>query len=122
MLDVREVTPTDVENRVFTDCVWVRSAVALADDAIVQRCALAYLSDLGSGFGQQARAVLGMGGPSIDHAMWFHDPIRADEWVLLDLQPLKAGYGRGTYHGSLRSESGTLGATIAQETLLIPVP
>ncbi len=122
LLDVREVTPTDFANHVFTDCVWVRSATPLGDDPLVHIGALTYLSDLGSGFGQQDRAVLGLGGPSIDHAMWFQDPIRADEWVLLDLGPVKARAGRGVYQGSLRDRSGRLGATLLQETLLLPAP
>ena len=120
MLEVREVTPTDFSAGVFTDCVWVRSAVALGDDPIVQQAGLAYLSDLGTGFGQQAKEIIGKGGPSIDHSMWFQEPIKADQWVLLDLRPIKARAGRGAYHGSLRDQGGNLGATIYQEHLLLP--
>jgi len=120
ILDVREVTPTDLANALYTDCIWVRSSVPLGDDPTLQRAALAYLSDLGSGFGQLDKTMIGSPGPSIDHAMWFHEPIRADEWVLLDLQPVKAAAGRSTYQGSMRDQHGRLGATIAQETLLIP--
>jgi acyl-CoA thioesterase-2 len=121
LVDVREVTPTDFAKHKFTDCIWVRSSVALSDDPIVQRAALAYMSDLGSGFGQVDKSTLGFPGPSIDHAMWFHEPIRADDWVLLDLRPIKAGTGRSTYQGSIRDEAGRLGATLAQETLLLPM-
>ena len=120
LLEVREVTPTNFEQGVFTDCVWVRSRASLGDDPVLQRAGLTYLSDLGTGFGQQDRALLGHGGPSIDHSVWFHEPIRADEWVLLDLRPLKARAGRGTYQGSLRDEWGHLGATICQEQLMVP--
>jgi acyl-CoA thioesterase II len=120
LLEVREVTPTNFEQGVFTDCVWVRSRASLGDDLVLQRAGLTYLSDLGTGFGQQDRALLGHGGPSIDHSVWFHEPIRADEWVLLDLRPLKARAGRGTYQGSLRDEWGYLGATICQEQLMVP--
>jgi acyl-CoA thioesterase-2 len=120
LLEVREVTPTDFVQGVFTDCAWVRSAVPLGEDPLVQRAGLTYLSDLGSGFGQQDRELVGRGGPSIDHSMWFHEPIRADDWVLLDLRPVKARAGRGVYHGSLRDRGGVLGATIYQEHLLLP--
>jgi acyl-CoA thioesterase-2 len=120
LLEVREVTPTDFANHVFTDCVWVRSAAALADDPVLHVGALTYLSDLGSGFGQQDRAVLGRGGPSIDHSMWFQDPIRADDWVLLDLRPVQARAGRGVYRGTLRDRAGRLGASLLQEMLLLP--
>ena len=58
------------------------------------------------------------GGPSIDHSLWFHEPIRADEWMLLELWPLKASGSRGVYSGSLRSEDGRLGVLLTQEMLL----
>jgi acyl-CoA thioesterase len=44
--------------------------------------------------------------------------IRADEWMLLELWPLKASSSRGVYSGSLRSEDGRLGAILTQEMLL----
>jgi acyl-CoA thioesterase-2 len=85
----------------------------------MHRAGLTYLSDLGSGFGQQ-KAIIGRGGPSIDHSVWFQHGIRADDWVLVDLRPIKAWGGRGAYHGSLRDRSGALGATLYQEHLLLP--
>jgi acyl-CoA thioesterase-2 len=120
LLDVRPVTPTDFLKGVFTDCLWVKSAVSLGDDPLLHRAGLTYLSDLGTGFGQQDRALVGRGGPSIDHSVWFQEDIRADEWVLVDLRPVKARSARGCYHGSLRDRSGALGATIYQEQLLLP--
>jgi len=119
LLEVREVTPTDFTRGVFTDCLWVRSVATLGEDPLVHRAGLTYLSDLGSGFGQQ-QALIGRGGPSIDHSMWFQADIRADDWVLVDLRPVKAVGGRGTYHGSLRDRRGLLGATVYQEHLLLP--
>ncbi|MGP0028984.1 MAG: acyl-CoA thioesterase [Acidimicrobiales bacterium] len=120
MLEVREVTPTDFVKGVFTDCVWVRSAASLGDDPLQHRAGLIYLSDLGTGFGQQDASLIGRGGPSIDHSMWFQEDIRADDWVLLDLRPVKARSARGSYHGSLRDRHGALGATIYQEHLMLP--
>jgi hypothetical protein len=52
--------------------------------------------------------------------MWFQENIRADDWVLVDLRPVKARSARGSYHGSLRDRHGVLGATIYQEHLLLP--
>ncbi len=120
LIDVREVTPTDFLKGVFTDCVWVRSVASLGDDPLLHRAGLTYLSDLGTGFGQQHRSLIGRGGPSIDHSLWFHENIRADDWVLVDLRPVKARSARGAYHGSLRDRHGTLGATVYQEQLLLP--
>jgi len=52
--------------------------------------------------------------------MWFQENIRADDWVLVDLRPVKARSARGLYQGSLRDRHGALGATINQEQLLLP--
>jgi acyl-CoA thioesterase II len=120
LIEVREVTPTRVgEGQIrHSDLLWVRAASPLPDDPLVHACALAYISDLGSGFGQVDVPGLPAGGPSIDHSLWFHEMIRADEWMLLELWPLKASSSRGVYSGSLRSEDGRLGAILTQEMLL----
>ena len=120
ILEVREVTPTDFLKGVFSDCMWVRSSASLGDDPLMHMAGLTFLSDLGTGFGQQDRKLVGRGGPSVDHSVWFQDDIRADEWVLVDLRPVKARSARGCYHGSLRDSRGRLGATLYQEQLLLP--
>jgi acyl-CoA thioesterase-2 len=120
LVELREVTPTRIGGGQVrhSDRLWVRAAAALPDDPLLHACAVAYVSDLGSGFGQLEVEGLAAGGPSIDHSLWFHTPIRADEWMLLELWPLKAANARGVYHGSLRSRTGVLGAVFAQEMLL----
>jgi acyl-CoA thioesterase-2 len=120
LVELREVTPTRIDDGQVrhSDRLWVRAAAALPDDPLVHACAVAYVSDLGSGFGQLEVEGLAAGGPSIDHSLWFHTPVRADEWMLLELWPLKAASARGVYHGSLRSQTGVLGAVFAQEMLL----
>lgn len=95
-------------------------ALRAAGDRLVHACALTYLSDLSSGFGQVQATGFPRGGPSIDHAMWFPDRVRADDWVLLDLWPSKAGGARGVYLGCVRDRHGTLGAMLSQEMLLRP--
>lgn len=120
LVEVREVTPTRIgDGQVrHSDSLWVRASSPLPDDPLVHACAVTYVSDLGSGFGQVDVPGLPAGGPSIDHSLWFHDPIRADEWMLLELWPMKASGSRGVYSGSLRSEDGCLGAVLTQEMLL----
>jgi acyl-CoA thioesterase-2 len=120
LVEVREVTPTRIgDGQVrHSDSLWVRASSPLPDDPLVHACAAAYVSDLGSGFGQVEVPNLSAGGPSIDHSLWFHDPIRADEWMLLELWPLKASGSRGVYSGSLRSRDGSLGVLLTQEMLL----
>ena len=121
IIDVMDVTPFDLATGRFPDCMWVRTKDPLPEDPIMNAGALVFLSDLGSGFGQVDAGLAGRGGPSIDHALWFQEPIRADEWVLLDLEPVKAWSARGTYHGSMRDQGGRLGATVYQEHLLLPM-
>lgn len=118
-IDVREVTLTEwVDDRqLFTDCLWIRTSARLPDDPLVHACALVYLSDLGTGFGRMAKEI-GVGGPSIDHTLSFHLPVRADDWVLLDMHPRKATGVRGYYDGTLRDREGTLAAVLTQECLL----
>ena len=122
LLDIAEVTTTDLmaDRPRHTDRLWVRVAAPLPDDRVLQACALAYVSDLGSGFGQIVDDALPPGGPSIDHALWLHDPIRVDDWVILEMWPDKAGGSRGVYHGTVRDRDGRLGAMLAQEMLLRP--
>jgi acyl-CoA thioesterase-2 len=120
LVDVREVTPTRIgDGQVrHSDSLWVRASAPLPEDPLTHACAVAYVSDLGSGFGQVEVQGLPAGGPSIDHSLWFHEPIRADQWMLLELWPLKASGSRGVYGGSLRSEDGRLGVLLTQEMLL----
>jgi acyl-CoA thioesterase-2 len=120
LVDVREITPTRISDGQVrhSDRLWVRAASGLGDDPLVHACALVYVSDLGSGFGQVDAPGIPAGGPSIDHSVWFHESIRADEWMLLELWPLKSMRARGVYGGSLRAEDGVLGAVLTQEMLL----
>jgi acyl-CoA thioesterase-2 len=120
LVDVREVVPTRIAdgNVRHSDLLWVRATGELGDDPLVHACALVYISDLGSGFGQVDVPNLSPGGPSIDHSLWFDAPLRADEWMLLELWPMKASSARGVYGGSLRGQDGRLGAVFTQEMLL----
>ena len=80
---------------------------------------LTYLSDVGHRAGEAAdRAVVG--GPSLDHAVWFHHAARMDDWVLVDLVPLAAAGARGFYTGTVHDRDGRLLATIAQEHVMRP--
>ncbi|HMC39134.1 MAG TPA: acyl-CoA thioesterase domain-containing protein [Acidimicrobiales bacterium] len=97
--------------------MWVSTHRPLPDDPVLHACVLAYASDLGSGFGDGVVPGIPRGGPSIDHALWFHEPLRMDEWVLLEMWPLKAGGGRGLYTGMVQDRAGRVGAMLTQEVL-----
>ena len=118
LVETREVTRLNDVHHGASDCLWARVPSSMPDDPILHACALTYVSDYGGGFVLLDVPDLPLGGPSIDHVIWFHQPVRADEWVLLDLHPDRASDGRGSYRGTLRSRDGTLAAVLAQENLL----
>jgi acyl-CoA thioesterase-2 len=97
--------------------IWARVKGELPDDPIVHACALTYLSDVGSGFADGTVPGVPRGGPSIDHAVWFHLPLRVDDWILLDSWPLKTIGSRGLYEGSMHDRQGRLGGLLMQEVL-----
>lgn len=105
--------------------VWVRTAGPLPDDPILHRAVLAYLSDLTLlGVSTVPHGVV-IGSPklqaaSLDHAMWFHRPIRADEWILYDQISPSAVNALGLSNGRL-FQNGVLGSAVAQEGLIRPI-
>ena len=58
---------------------------------------------------------------SLDHAMWFHRPFRADEWLLYDMESPSASGARGFARGSIYRRDGTLVVSVAQEGLVRPL-
>ena len=120
LLDVVEISPLAVEGGRVThpDALWIRVRDPLPDDRLVRACAVAYVSDLGTGFGQVDAEGVGTGGPSIDHVMWFRGDVDPCDWLLLDLQPGAAAGGLGVYTGTVRDCDGRLAAMLAQEMLL----
>ncbi|MFJ8816333.1 acyl-CoA thioesterase [Amycolatopsis thermoflava] len=95
---------------------WARCTARLPDDPLTHACVLTYLSDISSGLMPLHHDNVATG-PSLDHAVWFHRPVRLDDWVLTDLVPKTAGRGRGWYTGTVHDAGGALVASIAQEAL-----
>ncbi|MEV4637168.1 acyl-CoA thioesterase II [Actinoplanes sp. NPDC049548] len=103
--------------------VWMRINGKLPDDPLIHACALTYASDLSlldsvlSVHGE----VWGPGGvigASLDHALWFHRPFRADEWLLYDCTSPSASGSRGLASGRLFTRDGVHIASAVQEGLL----
>jgi len=100
---------------------WLRVAGQLTDDPAVHAAALTFVSDLtllSAGF-----ARLGGGWPdfivaSLDHAVWFHQPVRADDWFLYETDSPAASAGRALCFGQIWAADGTHVATVAQEGLI----
>jgi acyl-CoA thioesterase-2 len=103
--------------------VWLRAAEPLPDDPLTQVCVLAYASDL-TLLSSTIRphdihrwdTKLRMA--SLDHAMWFHRPFRADEWLLYDQMSPTAAGGRGLASGRIFTREGALVASVVQEGLV----
>jgi len=107
--------------------VWMRADGKLPDDPMLHACALTYASDMTLLYAVLSThgAVWGPGGfagASLDHAVWFHRPFRADEWVLYDCESPSASGSRGLAAGKFFAQDGRLLATVVQEGLLRPVP
>ena len=74
----------------------------LPDDPLLHAAVLTYTSDISSGL-IALEGGEGHGGPSLDHAVWFHRPARMDEWTWQGLIPHTAAAGRGLYTGVVYS-------------------
>ncbi len=103
--------------------VWLRTRTALPDDPILHACVVAYLSDMtGAAFRPKSLGTWGTHtDASLDHALWFHRAVRADRWLLFDLQALVNAGGRATVRGVLFDRDGLLVASMAQELLIRPL-
>lgn len=100
--------------------VWIKTATKLPDDPALHICALAYMSDyslLDAVMARYGRAPFDkrVKTASLDHAMWFHRPFRADQWVLYAHDSPSAQGGRGLSQGLIFRPDGTLIASVAQE-------
>lgn len=136
--EVRAVDPLEIEK---PDCLqwWIKCKESLSDDVNFHRAVLAYLSDFGllgstlipHGYpiagrkkpsagknGVEKRSMADIAIASIDHAIWFHRPFRADQWLLYQCCAVSTSSARGLAHGSVYAEDGTLVASTTQEGLI----
>jgi acyl-CoA thioesterase-2 len=107
-----------------TQQVWLRASGEMPDDPLIHVCAVTYASD----FTLLDSALLAGGltwdddreimVASLDHAMWFHRPFRADEWLLYDQSSPSLSGGRGLGIGRLFTRDGTHVVSMVQEGLL----
>ena len=103
---------------------WFRTAAPLPDDPGLHSCVLALMSDMTrTSFRPLSLDTWGSHtDASIDHAVWFHRPARADDWLLYDLQAVVNSGNRATVRGSMFDRDGRLVLSMAQELLVRPVP
>jgi acyl-CoA thioesterase II len=100
--------------------LWFRTNEEVGEDRAMHACLLAYLSDMtGASFRPLSMGTWGAHtDASLDHAVWFHRPWRADRWSLFDLQALVNAGGRATVRATMHGEDGTLHLSMAQELLI----
>jgi acyl-CoA thioesterase-2 len=103
--------------------VWIRATGRLPDEPAIHQCVLAYASDmllLDSALIPHGRTVFEktLMAASLDHALWFHRPFRADEWLLYAHDSPNLSGSRGLSRGLIFARDGTLVASVAQEGLL----
>jgi acyl-CoA thioesterase-2 len=121
--DSRSGGEIDGEEHPAQSRVWLRADGPLGDDPAVHAAVLAYASDLTLLSASVLPHGTWIGDPrlqpaSLDHAMWFHRPLRADEWLLYDQVSPSASGGRGFATGHLFATDGRLVATAVQEGLV----
>ena len=102
---------------------WIRTVDAMPDDVRLNQCLLAYASDMtlidtatrphGISWASSNFQVA-----SLDHAMWFHQPFKTDEWLLYAQDSPFAGGARGLCRGAFYNQKGALVASVAQEGLM----
>ncbi|NYJ07807.1 acyl-CoA thioesterase [Petropleomorpha daqingensis] len=100
---------------------WLRVAGRLPDDPAVHAAALTFASDLTLLSSGVARLGVGWGGfmgASLDHTVWFHRPMRPDEWFLYEGDSPVASAGRALCIGQIWTVDGEHVATVAQEGLI----
>jgi acyl-CoA thioesterase-2 len=111
------------EERVPRQAVWMRVPETLPDDQLLHRAVLGYASDytlLESVLRAHGLtwATPGLKAASLDHAMWWHRPARADEWLLYVQASPSASGARGLGIGRMFSRDGRLVASVGQEGML----
>ncbi|MFA5565678.1 MAG: acyl-CoA thioesterase domain-containing protein [Acidimicrobiia bacterium] len=115
-------TVTDHED-VTRSRAWIRMNSDLGDDPMLHACGLAYSSDdlpaePVSRMYPKANPTDQLSGVSLDHAVWFHRPFRADQWRLEDIHAVELGNGRGLSRGYIFGQDGTHISSLSQEVLV----
>jgi acyl-CoA thioesterase-2 len=114
------------EPRRGTNLVWFRVPCRIGDDLDQHQHLLTYMSDMtlldNVVLPHGRRGALGpLMVASIDHALWFHRPVRVDDWLLYVQDSPAAAGARGFARGTMFTRDGTLVASVAQEGLMRPV-
>lgn len=121
--DLEPVDPTQPHVRTGPHHVWFKARGVLPDDPLLHQCVLTYASDMTLLDASIHQHGLTWFDPniivaSLDHAVWFHRPFRADEWLLYTTESPTTGGARGMNFGNIYTQGGDLVASVAQENLM----
>ncbi len=101
--------------------IWMRTRGRLPADPILHACVQTYASDISTGFGDLNLPIMPpAGGPTLDHSLWFHRALDAQDWFLLDQEPVISAGARGLYQGGLYDRNLRRCTSLAQEVLTRP--
>lgn len=119
----RPVPSVDRPGEPRQNLVWMKATGRLPDDPLLQACALTYASDLTPvvsilQINDIDRTKLDVRTASLDHAVWFHRPGRADEWLLYESESPSASGSRGLAITRVFSTDGRQVASTAQEGMI----
>jgi acyl-CoA thioesterase-2 len=125
-IEIRAIDPINIFSPKKQDpikYVWMKTDAPLGKSTMLHACVLTYATDFnligtsmmphGVSFAQKGMQVA-----SLDHAIWFHRPIKFDDWLLYALDSPSASSGRGFARGQLFNQQGELVASVAQEGLI----
>jgi acyl-CoA thioesterase-2 len=106
---------------------WFKTVAPLPDDPLIHRATLAFASDMGLLSTSMIPHGLhwttpGLFSTSLDHAMWFHDDFRVDQWICYVMDSDWTGHTRGLNRGSLYTQDGILVASAVQEGMIRLTP
>ena len=125
-IDLRYVGPGPFDRNGATthhQQVWLRADGELPDDPVLHACIVTYASDMTLLDTTVLPHRLSWESPgvqmaSLDHAMWFHRPFRADGWLLYDQHTPSTSSSRGLANGSIFTQDGDLVVSVVQEGLI----
>jgi acyl-CoA thioesterase-2 len=107
--------------RSSTHRIWLRIPGELPDDPHLHAALIGFATDWTGTGGRPLQLDGGVAGiVSLDHTVWFHRPVRADEWLLYDVHSLVNAGGRGVLRGTMHRADRTLVVSVAQEMRLRP--
>lgn len=124
--EMRSLRPP-LQSKATSHYQWFRLKAPVAGDQLLHRALLGFASDMGL----LSSAMLphgldwvtpGLFSTSLDHAMWFHNYVRIDQWLVYVMDSGWSGNSRGINHGSIYSQDGTLIASAVQEGLIRVTP